>query len=380
LDIGRPAKETLTMLTRLRPFTLALAMLPLGMCVGSLEAGEVKLAVGQSIWMAAEPGGWEAPVIESDLAQKHAETALQEALDKFGPGKPKAIIFFENLRRLGAVRKALQAKAGDIPVYGIETGGYGVIGPAGMPARKAGRSMTVLAIGGDVELQTAVVEGVEMPIKDWEWKDQKNPDGSKWDEKKIKHARDKEIARHGAWGRALAEKFTPVEGKTNLYLQLGCQHTPRMVWITEGAKTVFDEEKDKVRYWGGAAADHGHVTYRQADNVKGDRLLGIMISGDFDVVQIGAPDIEKDQQVDVWRQKMEAALAKMDGRPDGALLVGCAGWHNQLEEKHKVQSRLLSGIPLFGCFAGGEIGRYSDNDEPIGKAGQMFLTLIKGTE
>lgn len=308
-------------------------------------------------------------------AQDLTEQAIDQALKNFGAAQPKLVLVFENFGRRSGMMKGL-AKVGDIPMIGVYTGGYPTLGLAGFPERGKKTGIIVMALGGDVEIQTATLDNIKMPIKDWEWKKQKNPDGTPWSDEKIAEERGKSIEQHQAWGEELAGKLQVREGKTNLFLQLGCQHVPRMTWITDGCKKVFPAS---VHYIGIAAADHGGV-YTSFKDYKGDRLLGIMISGDFDVAEAGsAAEIDKKQvdQLAVWREKIEQTSKELGGKPDAAFIVGCAGWHNKLEEKCAITNELLGGVPVFGAFGGGEIGHYKTGDGVTSLAGHYFVTLVK---
>ncbi len=332
-------------------------------------AAELKFGVGQGV------GDKD---LHSSEAQKLVEQAIDKALAQYGPGKPKLLLFLENIRKTEAVRQGLK-RAGDIPVIGVDMGGYAPLGVEAFPHRKETRSIMVWAIGGDVDIQTAVVDGVEMPIKDWEFKDQKNPDGTPWSEAQVNEARAASIERHKAWGRQLAEQFEVREGKTNLFLQLGTQHTPRMTWLTEGIEEVFPQD---VRYVGIAASDYGAV-WDSAKSKAPHRMLGVMLSGDFDIAIVGSPGEVDEQAVDqtkVWPAKIDEAMEEIGGQPDTAFIVGCQGWHNDLENKCVITREKFEGIPLMGSFGGGEIGHYTTDGPVVSKPGHMFVALIKGKE
>jgi hypothetical protein len=330
---------------------------------------ELKFGVGQGV------GDKD---LHSPEAQKLVEQAIDEALAQYGPGKPKLLLFFENIRKTEAVRQGFK-RAGDIPVVGVDMGGYAPLGVEAFPHHKETRSIMVWAIGGDVDIQTAGVDGVEMPIKDWEFKKQKNPDGTPWSEEQVQQARAASIERHKAWGRQLAEQFEILEGKTHLFLQLGTQHTPRMTWLTEGIEEVFPQD---VRYVGIAASDYGAV-WENAKTKKPHSMLGVMLSGDFEVAIVGSPGEVDDQAVDqakVWPAKIDEAMKEIGGRPDTALIFGCAGWHNDLENKCTITREKFEGIPLMGSFGGGEIGHYTTDGPAVSKPGHMFIALIKGKD
>jgi hypothetical protein len=318
--------------------------------------------------------------LDSDAAQKLVESAIDQAVDQFheqagANTRPRMLLFLENIRKERAVRKGLEA-AGDIPIVGVDMASYAPLGEKQFPHHRQTRSITVLAVGGDVQLQTAIVEGVEMPIKDWEFKQQTNPDGSKWTEQQVDQARQKSRQRHQAWGRQLAEQFVIPRDKTNLFLQLGTQHTPRMTWITEGIDAVFPES---VHYLGVAASDFGAV-WSDRRTKKPHALLGVMISGDFQLATTGSPDKIDDESLDqqtTWPAKIDQAIEQIGGKPDAALIVGCAAWHNDLPNKCDLTQQRLAGVPLLGSFGGGEIGHYQTGGPVVSRPGQLFVMVIR---
>lgn len=318
--------------------------------------------------------------LNSDAAQELVESAIEQAIGQFQEqaspdAQPKLLIFLENIRKQRAVRKGLEA-AGDIPTVGVDMASYAPLGEKQFPHRKQTRSITVLAIGGDVQLQTAIVEGVEMPIKDWEFRDQTNPDGSKWTQEQVDAARAKSRQRHQNWGGQLARQFQVPPGKTNLFLQLGTQHTPRMTWITEGISNVFP---DSVHYIGVAASDFGGV-WPDRKTKKPHALLGVMISGDFQLASAGSSDKIDDKALDqqtTWPAKIDQAIQELGGKPDAALIVGCAAWHNDLPNKCDLTQQRLAGVPLLGSFGGGEIGHYQTAEPVVSRPGHLFVTVIR---
>ena len=69
---------------------------------------------------------------------------------------------------------------------------------------------------------------------------------------------------------------------TNVFLQLGTQHVPRMAWSNEGVVKVFGQ---KVYVVGGAAAGFGYCYVE--GKISPNTLLGGMLSGGFKVALVG---------------------------------------------------------------------------------------------
>ena len=158
-----------------------------------------------------------------------------------------------------------------------------------------------------------------------------------------------------------------------MVLQLGCQHVPRMTWVTAGCRKALPPA---VHLLGVAAADFGNV--HTPKDTKGDRLLGVRISGGFRVAVAGAGEPDEGKQVGLWKEKTEAALKEVGGAPDAAILFACATWHNRLEEKRAIAAERLQGVPVFGAFGGGEIGAYATGGETVSLPGQFFIAVFKG--
>jgi hypothetical protein len=81
--------------------------------------------------------------------------------------------------------------------------------------------------------------------------------------------------------------------------------------------------------------------------------------------------------VAAWKEKIDEVSGQLGGKPDAAFIVGCAAWHNKLEEKYQITQSLLGGCAVFGAFGGGEIGHYKTGSEVISLPGQYFITGIK---
>jgi hypothetical protein len=215
-------------------------------------------------------------------------------------------------------------------------------------------------------VQVGKVTGYEMPVKDWEFDEHAAETGQ--DEEALRAA---SRARHAEWGRQLARQFRPAPGKTNLFFQLGTQHVPRMAWTHEG---VIDVLGDDAIVIGSAASDYGYIIW-EGETIP-HALLGVMVSGDFAVALAGSEGVDEDRVAETFEQKLQAVIDELDGRPDLTLYIGCAGWRHELDDQHQVAERLLGDAPLFGSFAGGEVGRMTTAGEPYSDGGLLFVVGV----
>lgn len=326
--------------------------------VPAARAGGLQVGQGQGVFDADEAGK-----IDMSTFPDVVESAYRKALEQYGEGAPKMILILANLPAgQGRLIKFVHDKlAPGVPLYGVGMGSYSIAGHEGfLDVNQPG--ITVLALGGDVEVQTATVTGYEMPVKDWDFP--QTPEGEA--------ARAESRAQHAAWGRQLAGQVHPVAGKTNVFFQLGTQHTPRMTWTTEGVVEVLPKD---VFVIGSAASDFGYIIDK--GQIHPHALLGILVSGDFKVVMAGCgPAQDDDQRAATFRQRLESLIAEAGRVPDLTVYVGCAGWRGQLPEQHQAAEDLLGEAPLLGSFAGGEIGRYETAGETVSLPGQLMLMGI----
>jgi len=314
---------------------------------GKLRVGQAEIAFpvddGGKLKMAQFPGA--------------VEQAYKLARQRYGEGKPKLVLVLTNVRA-GIARQMIfihDKHAAGAPLYGVGTGsdGYSIVGQSAFLGRKQ-PGMSVLFLGGDITVQPAVVTDFVMPVKDWDIKDEA--------------VRAAEKKKHAGWGRELARQVKPVAGKSNVFLQLGTQHVPRMTWVHAGTTEVLGKD---VYIAGGAGADHGFIFDR--GKTAPNALLGILISGDFRVALAGSDSVPESKIPETLRNKLTDLTRAMGGPPDLTMYFGCVSWSHHLPEQKQAVNEVLGKAPLFGSFCGGEIGRYTTNGEPVSKASQLFL-------
>lgn len=333
------------------------------------KAGAMRAGQAQVAYAVDDKGN-----LVSAKFQAAVEEAYQKALAQYGPGTPKIILVMTTLppgqaKAIGFVHEKLGRGA---PMYGMGNGSYTVVGYNGFLGEKQ-LGLTVLALGGEgIAVQTSVVRGFTMKVKEWELKAQAEKTGAK--EEDLRNA---EIKKHADWGKELAQGVKPVAGKTNIFLQYGTQHTPRMTWVHQGTTAVLGKD---VYIFGSAASDFGFVWYK--GEIISDALLGVLISGDLKVSMAGSDSPGEDATAQakipgIFREKLGTVISEIGGKPQVLFYSGCVGWRFMLPEQQQVAQELLGGtVPLFGCFAGGEIGRYTTTGEPIAEPGQLMLMGI----
>ena len=165
----------------------------------------------------------------------------QQAVKQYGPGEPKLALLLTNIPA-GIARGVtfVHAKyAKGVPLYGMGTGAYGGATGGYSPVGHAAflddkqPGMALVLLGGDFTFQPAVVGDAVMAVKDWDLAAEAAKTGVKEDD--LRTAQEQ----HQEWGRQLAAQVKPVAGQTNVYLQLGTQHVPRMTWVHQGLVQAF---------------------------------------------------------------------------------------------------------------------------------------------
>lgn len=177
-------------------------------------------------------------------------------------------------------------------------------------------------------------------------------------------------AAHAKAGRELFEKFSPGPG-ARLLIILGTLHTPRHTWLTEGIKEVVPKEFHVI---GGAGADFGGIHFggKRIPNAA----LGVMISGEFKVGVSGEKGA-KDTPSQLRGHFTRAWGQIRGGKPRLVLYFGCASWYSRKrEEQHAVVKQMFKQIPVFGQFAGGEIGRWSKDGKVQGTTDTCVVAIV----
>jgi len=192
----------------------------------------------------------------------------------------------------------------------------------GNPRAKA---VGLLALGGDVEVATAVSPKTA---------------GNK----------------HKEAGKALAEAL-PKMANARLLILFGDCHLPTNKALTEGAQEVVGKELPII---GGAVSGPTGNCFYKGELVPGV-AVGILLGGDFKVVATSRPGADNEEMV--LRTAGEAAkeaLSQFGGRPTLGFLFECTGRCGKVKdlaaEMPVLQEALGKELPLIGFYGGGEIG------------------------
>lgn len=320
--------------------------------------------------------------------QKLVRDTFAEAQKELKGKKASFMILQENFGShygFNSILKDLREEH-QIRATGVSTGGYYPLGIKKFPEEHNSKSLNILLIGGDVDIETHTVNNVEQKIKNWEiakhvkkeiLKEKPDLKGEELEAEVLKQEEalvEKYRQDHIGWGKELAKKFSVPEKKTNLMLVLGSLHTPRHKHTVEGVRSVLSES---VKYWGVAGADFATV-YQEDGKQKKDTALGILISGDFDIKYYGAHQKDKEQQVSDLQtlsenmKKEDLASAKL------AMMAICNSWNNNIEKKFGIVKDTFTSVPLWGAFAGGEIGHMQTGEkEPVANSSLCIFALIQ---
>ena len=322
--------------TSFRKVSMIAALLAVAVCASGADkesrpvesAGKLRVGQAEIAFSANENG-------KLKMAQfpGAVEQAYKLARQRYGEGTPKVVLVQTNVRAGIAKQIAFihDKYAAGAPLYGVGTGSdsYSIVGQSVFLGKKQ-PGMSVLFLGGDITIQPAVVTDFVMPVKDWNIKDEA--------------VRAAEKKKHAEWGRELARQVKPVAGKTNVFLQLGTQHVPRMSWVHVGTTEVLGE---KVYIAGGAAADHGFI-FDKGKTVP-NALLGILISGDFRVALVGSDKVPEPKMPTVLREKLTDVTRALGVVPELTMYFACVSWRHGLEQQKQAVNEVLGTAPLFGA-------------------------------
>jgi hypothetical protein len=289
--------------------------------------------------------------------RKMTAEAVAEALQHYGAGAPKLLWVLERTSDEGAVAATVKAALPEGVPYIIDYcdwADYTPIGPKAVSSQKQ-NSVLAVALGGDVEIQTAHVKIAGM--------------ANGWEKDAAVQAREK--ARHAAWGEALAGEFDFTRPGTKIFFQMGNQHVPAHQWIFEGVKKVIPKD---VHVVGGASAAWFAQNY--GGKAENPCVYGILVSGPFKVAQAMSKRKDGVSQGEGLRAVVQAAKRELGAKPSLAVYWGCAGWNGDQANQYKVLLEELGDVPFFGRFNGGELGRYATDQENVADTNLASVLLV----
>lgn len=302
----------------------------------------------------------------AEVARKLAAEAAGEALANVCAGEPKLLWVFDRTNLHSAIQAGVSDAVGERKITTIVDGSYwpdyGSLGPKAVSTQEQ-QSVVALAIGGNIDVQTANLDIQPMKVKDWEINKELG--------EKAEEYRSAEKAKHAAWGEALAGKFDYNRPGTKVLILMGTMHVPRHQWVLDGVSKVIP---DDVYIVGGSQADFGWAVYDGTH--KDNTIYGILLSGDFAVAQRMAKSSREVNRPTAISQLLEQAKAELGGEPMLALYFGCAGWNREQAGQYEVLKKELPNTPFFGRFNGGELGRYTSDGPNCADAGLASIMLI----
>ena len=298
-------------------FIVVLAV-PLGCQTGASPANRLVVGTGASS--------------EKDPQVASAEAAKQ-ALQALGSTKPKLVLVFDQVQSGEAVLRGVNSVVDPNIVFGCES--YSPLTEQGNNPR-----VGVLAIGGDVEVATAMAK----------------LDGG-----------------HEKCGRELGKQFkaaAPAKPAGELMILFGSCHVPADDQLVGGVRAELGDKFPVV----GAAASGGMNIYYQGKMMK-DINVGVMLRGNFrcDFACKEAPGGTKDKLVssagDAVAQACGSSVGSAAVSPSPALLFifDCGGRRGQLGDQLQAEfgamKKAAGESKMFGFYGSGEIGPV-DNNSP----------------
>jgi hypothetical protein len=265
--------------------------------------------------------------------QTAAVEAARQALRTLGPTKPKLVLVFDQADAPEAVLKGVNSVADPGIVFGCV---------AYSPLTEEGNNPTVgvLALGGDVEVQSAMAA----------------LGGG-----------------HEKCGREIARQIKPAapgdKRPGELMILFGTCHVPADDQLVAGVRAELGDKFPVV----GASASKSMTVYHQGRAMK-DINVGVVIRGDFLCHFAMKEGDNKEKLVDSAREAVAQVCAPPAGnapaRPGAVALVlvfDCGGRRASLGEKLPVEfdgmKTAAGGAKMFGFYGSGEIGP-SDNSSP----------------
>ena len=299
---------------------------PLGCQTGASPANRLVVGTGASS--------------QNDPQTASAEAANQ-ALQALGSTKPKLVLVFDQVQSGEAVLRGVNSVVDPSIVFGCES--YSPLTEQGNTPK-----VGVLAIGGDVEVVTAMAK----------------LDGG-----------------HEKCGHELGKQFkaaAPAKPTGELMILFGSCHVPSDDQLVGGVRAELGDKFPVV----GAAASGGMNIYYQGKAMK-DINVGVLLRGNFrcDFACKEAPGGEKDKLVSSARDAVVQVCG--DGsttvRPTPALLFifDCGGRRGQLGDQLQTEfdgmKNAAGGSKMFGFYGSGEIGPV-DNVSPSRGVGYHIVS------
>lgn len=300
---------------------------------------------------------------DADLV-KAATHALEQALKGMGQVKPKLVLLSENLGKENETEKALQVLdtfseiLPEVPVYGVGTLSENYSPITFHPGNTGQHACAVMTLGGDFEHEAQYVTGLPTTI----WADPlRRPDEARVYRETLLKA-----------GRDLAQKLQMKDAK--LVLVLGGIHNPRQRFIIQGMEEALGSTAFPAV--GGAGWDPGYIYF--PDGVHSYSVMAIAMKGRFRVGQAGRRGGWRSVEVagDMVSQAMHEGNVM---KPALVFGFGCASWHHDVPSLLESLRTALGGeVPLWGHFAGGELGALRQGGNHIALSDLGFVCVIQG--
>lgn len=182
-------------------------------------------------------------------------------------------------------------------------------------------------------------------------------------------------------GQDLANKLTLESNKNNLLLLMGPMHTPLQEYVVNGLKNVWGDplpENLKIIGWSGSYWG-GQVYYQ--DELVGNQILGIMLSGDFDWAFRGVY-----HETNGWNGSgsgtapneisnyLGQVFTDLGGPADAYFMVPGHPDRSEFPQIVTQINNLYGEIPLIGQHGGAEIGHLETNS-PV-TAGTNLFSIV----
>lgn len=309
----------------------AAAALALGGCrPGGAGAG----APGGRDWVFGV-GGSSATNVAAAVAE-----AAGKAKQALGGAEPKLVLVYDALKDAEGVMKGVARVFNPAVVYGCPGGGV-------LTRESNTGTIAVLAVAGDVQVVAASAE-----LKD-------DPEGC---------------------GKRVGENLKPLlagipADQTRVTLFFGQCNANINDSIVAGVQEVLGENIILV---GGAQI--GDVAYYQGKAIP-DSNIAVVLAGDFDCSVAREVGLEKEGVVPAARAAAERALEGVRDRAVFLFTFSCVGRMTNMgedvpEELAAVNAVTGGDLPLFGFYAGGEIGHEKNGEPAVGVGGNISLCAI----
>jgi hypothetical protein len=270
---------------------------------------------------------------------KQAATVLKESL---GTTTPHAIVMVDSFEEKALKEKALEGVTSVFPretIYGGAT--YGVITQAGSLELD---SVGLLAIGGsDIAVTSALAKDMGAAGLSLET-----------DEEELSKA----------LGESGAELGRQLSGDGALMIVMADAHSPKNQLLIDGIQSVVGKE---LPITGGSVnKNDGQNWIYYRGELHTDSAFGLMLTGDFEVSQVGRQAKTNDAVIATAEEGAALALENLDSEPFAVLAYNCGGRMGKLddvaEELKAFQASIGDTTPIFGCYCAGEFGP-ADEDE-----------------